>query len=141
MSTDWTATALVGCEVTGKTTRDKTVRNCPHPTPPGVRFCPECGKPPFRIIQEDIPGLDQLEHFGLHRTFAGYDGSREWIGVLVRAESGRSQTQTESERGATCLPMKENDFARVTKTVREALSVLDLWDESTFGLWALLRGE
>lgn len=135
MGVDYYATALIGCEVP----RDvffRTVkkRGCRSELVEGAQFCPSCGKPTW--IEEEMGPWEVLEDdhkLGLHLKgkageivrFAFTTDEKRGFAGLYRIGAGDD---------AGRLPWPDRCVKEAT---REALEPLGLWDEESFGLWAV----
>ncbi len=137
MGVDWTAHAVIGCRLErGAVYHKVRYRGCEHYEEPGAVFCPVCGKkmweerlemrPEFDAVDErKAPGLllvraTDEKHFVLAAVSAMSNGSRQ---ANDPGFASLDATSVEQMRHAC----------------REFLRPLGLWDESRFGLWAVLH--
>jgi len=127
MGVNYSAIALLGCEVTGKLYRNVTLRRCNHEYPADSAYCPRCGvvAGPIAGAAEAIPGYDagtnDFEGLPVRHTT---DGQRSFIGI--------STPLTEDAVGVVL-----DDSADIKVKLRAKLEPHGLWDEATFRMWAI----
>ncbi len=140
MGTSYSAKAVIGCEITGKLFYEATEAvPCAHNPTIGVAYCPMCGKkqyePTWKLVDAAKWADDEsLILVGdLPVVFAGYLGNkahelRAFVGIVATSDSYNDY--------ATRLDGK--DLAQWRDLVKQQLEPIGMWDESTFGLWAVL---
>jgi len=128
MGASWRGSAVLGCEVTGKTEREVATRVCAHDITAGAKFCAECGKPATELEKVPIDGWDTIEQAGLS-NYTTTDDDRQFVGVGVSVwDDGDAQR----------LSLDTVELSAVRDKVRSVLTPIGLWDEKSFGLWAVL---
>ena len=134
MGVDYYASAVIGCEVTGKLHVTVLKPRCSHVNAPGAKFCAECGVATAPIeVKEPIPGYtDESDQIGELALVHTTDDERTFVGVQSRAESLRRS----GFGGVTKLPFVE--VLGAYHRVKAVLEPLGLWDEASFGLWSVL---
>jgi hypothetical protein len=75
-----------------------------------------------------IDGWDTIKQAGLS-CYSTTDGERQFVGVGVGAWGGDD---------AAHLPLDATELAAAKDKIRMVLAPLSLWDEKSFGLWAVL---
>lgn len=142
MGADFTAYAVIGVEVTGKTNREVVVRNCDHPARALAKFCDECGKPITRSFAETLEafGEDALKKHAFVLV-GNTDDKREFLGFSARAEAEQNKdVMAISTNGLAGVPGLVD---RAQDTLREYLNKIrpGFWDEveDSFGFWAILH--
>ena len=129
MGVDYTAYAVIGCEVdTEKLYRFEEIAH-EHPAPDGAKFCPVCGAAVGQF--EAVPIYDGdgpcEAKLGKFRIVWATDYERAWVGQFAEScweDEGRVDV---------------HGIEDTKSQLRVALQPLGLWDESTFGLWAVLH--
>jgi hypothetical protein len=136
MGVDYTAYAVIGVEIDPtKLTRPKVVPHDEHPVPPGARFCPECGAPATINVLELIEGYDddadRDDQF--YQEVTGYplvrNDKTDVVGGLIAEVNDWKHTTRFVRLG---------DLERLKAEMQAKLEPMGLWDESKFGLYALL---
>jgi hypothetical protein len=131
MGVDYTAYAVVGCEVpVEKLYRKVLCRGCKHDVPEGARFCPVCGAQ--AVIEDDE--LVYEECIGEFRIWWGTDQRVAVVGIGVSAYDSDwlSRMPIEESQTATTMEMLYDEL-------RATLLPLGLWDAERFGLYAILH--
>jgi hypothetical protein len=131
MGVDYTAYAVVGCEVpVGKLYRKVLRRGCKHDVPEGARFCPVCGA---QVVIDD-EDLVYEECIGKFRIWWGTDRMVAVVGIGVSAYDSDwlSRMPIEESQTATTMEMLYDEL-------RATLLPLGLWDAERFGLYAILH--
>lgn len=132
MSANWSAYAVVGCEVTGKLFQKVIVPGCRHTQlPSSAPFCSQCGNPSNRIEKHPISGYNNdTAKIGTFSVVSSTDSRRQFVGLTIEAED---DDRTSARMQA--LP----DFATIKAALHTVLEPMGLWTEESFGLWAVLR--
>ncbi len=130
MSATWSATALIGVKVRGSSLYTTSVHpgcNC-FAAVPGAKFCPQCGKPALRSVKQPIAEYDE--------------GKKTVCGLPVVEAEGYWYV---AALLLSTTDYRQGEFVNFTETfdemrhrLRAALQPLGLWQEATFGLWAVL---
>lgn len=125
---DFQAQAVIGCLVPSELLYRLTPeRACVHPLPEGAGFCPVCGKPAYKPVQEPIYNADTNMLNGLH-VVSDTDKQHFIIGPLV------AKAWADEIPGYEPL---EGRMGRLEQQTRVVLEPLGLWDANTFGLYAV----
>lgn len=134
MSVDWYSGAIIGVEI-DPPYKGKNVRMCDHSI--GIaRFCPECGKPAFEVVEESIDGYDPDN--GTWGEFTVTTGrSHEEYEYYVGLYATELCHKNEKWGRMIVLPT-ELDFNLIAERLRELLEPHKMWDASKFGLWSVL---
>jgi hypothetical protein len=142
MSANYKACAIIGVRIEKKKLyRTITVPGCSCLPVHGAKFCPECGKPALKSIEEPMVGFDptgedskdfEPRFFG--KTFVTEGTNSEYIYVGYFVDSESSQTSSRAAMAAV-------DYSTVSESRKALMALLaphGLWDESAFGMWAVL---
>lgn len=138
MSTTYHAAAVIGCRIPkSKLFLEEEIRGCEHELPKKydsdeTQFCAQCGKLLWvtlhKTIPEYNPGMKTL------CTFRVFD--IEWEDFITVAAPGEvSETDFNSYSLANRLGIPAPSVA---ERMERSLGELGLWDETTFGIWAVL---
>lgn len=129
MSVDYNAYAVLGVMIPKeKLFRISTVPHEEHPIPEGAEFCPKCGKrvsvtEKTPIYEEGSRQNNWTDLLGSFPIVWGTDQEEAYVGEWTR--NGRK-------------PIVPSSFETIKAKLREVLEPLGLWDEETFGLYAVL---
>ena len=137
MSTSYTAYAVIGVVVSKAHLYRVEVHHhsekSGHAVPEGALFCPVCGKEAYYRTME--PLFDEIKWcvgpFGL---ISSYEDDRVALGYNA-TEPGYYYHEKDKEWRSMPLP----DINELKDRLRFYLEPLGLWDESTFGLHAILH--
>jgi hypothetical protein len=128
MSIDWSAYAVIGCEVTGKLIQKIRSPGCKHNKPSGSPFCAQCGLPSSVIEEIPIAGYDRdAAKIGTFSVVGTSDDRRQFVGFMVGAGDFDQ---------ARMRPLP--DFTEIKTALCAVLEPLGLWTEESFGLWSIL---
>jgi len=132
MSVNYYAYAVIGCGVPmDDLYKERQIPHVGHHVPSGAKFCPTCGKPAEITIREPIFNEDS-DTLGGFTVWWGTDRKYAVIG------DGAS---TGSSNGGEEVIYSNVDWDRIgdlKAQLKEMLSAFGLWDESKFGLYAIL---
>jgi len=136
MGTDYYAYAVIGCEVTGKLYDETGVRRCDCPIGPG-RFCAHCGKSTALEVRHTPKTFyDENAHtIGILTVSFTTDYKRAFAGIRTKVSSEGVYSEKKGYADLRPIP-NPADFFNVVKA---ELEKFDLWDPSSFGLWAVLH--
>jgi len=131
MGASYYAHAVIGVEATGKLHTTTQEPSCAH-KPTGA-FCSTCGKPnkpvdvktPIAGYDEDRGSISEL------RVVHSTDEKKSFVGIAVR--TGDINYAENNQR----LPLTPSDFMVRVEDLRRQLTEIGLWDEASFGLWAV----
>lgn len=138
MGYDATAITIIGVRIDRKKLYGQvSKKSCPHAVPKEAKFCPECGAMNKPVVeQHEIEGYDSSRETvaGLKMIttdFESKDPPRFAIGFEIKTESSGG----EGPRFAfATIPNVEVIKADMYKRLKP----LGLWDEKTFGVYAIL---
>lgn len=133
MRTDYTAIAVLGCEVTGKLYQQVEVPGCACSAGKEGKFCPSCGKSTAPILEEVArPFYDQdKRRIGTLSVKFSTDYERAFAGVVVDSDA--------RAKSAGLFPLREGDILGTIQRIRSTLEPIGLWDPSLFGLWSVMH--
>lgn len=127
MGADYTAIAVIGCEINPKQLFvERRVPHRKHAMPPGARFCPTCGAPAETTEVVDVIEEGEVDIAKPFTVWCGTD--RKCVVVGIGTSTGWNEINS----------LKRVDLAKVEDELKEVLSPLGWWDESKFGLHAIL---
>lgn len=132
MGVDYYASAVLGCEVTGKLRYEVEKRGCLHDAG-DQPFCPKCGKQ--TVIKEtvNIPEYEDdaigAEDGPYLTVFSTTDNRRQIAGIGTTVDSD----------GCNEAQFMLVNFDEIKRQVREVLEPLGLWDETKFGMWSVMH--
>lgn len=134
MSTSFSSIALIGSKVD----RDKLfikekIRGCscdiPKQNAAAFIYCPVCGKHIWREVETrifdeewELDGLQIVSSTDQEEFFVGYYVAQSWASQNCQM---------------TKILTSVVDILQCVAAVKAALSKIDAWDESKFGLWAV----
>jgi hypothetical protein len=126
MSTSYYAQAVIGVEATGKLHAITKRPSCEHR--PSGAFCSTCGRPNETIdVQTPIAGYDEFrESIGGLAVVHTTKYRRSFVGIATRT----GDIDYNDHRRMPLTPAEIEDL-------RRRLTEIGLWDESSFGLWAV----
>ena len=130
MSATIVSYVIAGCEVTGKLLHDVELRGCKH-SATASSFCPQCGKPMYQTVRQEIPGYDgddELMIDGKRWKVVSDAGRRRFVGVILAEVCDWKEKVTR---------VKKIDDAAF-RELREALTSVKLWDPDTYAIWSVL---
>lgn len=130
MGADYSAYAVIGCEVTGRLYSSKVIPGCKHPAAAGVKFCSTCGAK-SRLEHTPIKGYNPDEETlaGL-RVYTTGEKERAFIGI------GTDSTDT---CGSEAQFLNLDELAEARTRIKSKLAPLGLWDQETYGLWSIMH--
>lgn len=138
MSPTYHAAAVVGCRIPkSKIFLKERFRGCEHGLPQPCdsgkeEFCAQCGKLLWVTLHKAIPEYNT--DMGTLCTFRVFD--IEWEDFITVAAPGEvSETDFDSYTLANRLDIPTSSVA---KRMERSLGQFGLWDETTFGIWAVL---
>lgn len=130
MSVNYYAYAVIGCEVpVEKLYEDFAVLHKAHPAPPDAVFCPTCGKPMREWRRRPIFN-DEYDTLNGITIWWGTDHERAVVGY-------GASTRPTQRKDIAHIDIDTNRIDEFRRELKEKLSLLDLWDESKFGLYAI----
>ena len=133
MGANYTAYAIIGIEVpVSGLFKTEEIWHSKHVVPEGASYCPICGEKVVEIRQVALYDEDSccIGSFKLHFD---WDEERAVLGYRA-VEQDYYYRQDEKYGRFMLLP----NIDRLKQSLREHLEPLGLWDESKFGLHALL---
>lgn len=136
MGYDATAYAIVGLRLRSQQlTTQQRVRGCAHKLAnEKVKFCPECGDPVWVTKRTPIAGYDDGEPTLASYRVVDSGPNSEYVyvaGVLLEGASGQD--------GGSVGFISEINFEEVKAKMKAVIEPLGLWDEESFGFWAVLN--
>lgn len=132
MSVNYSAYAVIGVEVTGKLHTITKQPSCTHQ--PRGAFCSTCGKPNKTAnVTTPIASYDEDRGIiGALRVVHTTDRKKSFIGIAV--EAGDLNYANNNHKR---LDLRPSEITARIDDLRRQLTEIDLWDESSFGLWAV----
>jgi hypothetical protein len=128
MGAAYYAYAVIGVEATGKLHTVTKRPSCEHR--PSGAFCSTCGKPNKTVeVKEPIAGYDEEQRsIGTLRVVHTTDNKKSFVGIAV--ETGNLSYDDHRHLSLGMIADRINDL-------RRQLTEIGLWDEASFGLWAV----
>lgn len=132
MGASYYAYAVIGVEVTGKLHTTTKQPSCAHQ--PSGAFCSTCGKPNKTIdVETPIAGYDEdRATIGDLRIIHTTDRAKSFIGIAVGTRDLNYADDSHKR-----LALAPSEIATRVDDLRRQLIEIGLWDEASFGLWAV----
>jgi hypothetical protein len=132
MGASYYAYAVIGVEVTGKLHTITKRPSCAHQ--PSGAFCSTCGKPNKAVeVETPIASYDEDRGtIGTLRVVHTTDNKKSFVGIAVDAGD-----LNYSDANHKRLALSPFEIASRVDDLRRQLTEIGLWDESSFGLWAV----
>ena len=120
---------IESCRANGCTKK----KECPAKENSDFKFCPECGKKPWKLIQKPIKDWDECDQkLGKFKVHFSTDQQYAVVGVL--ATDLVRIGYDDKEISFAKLP---SDIEKQKQEIKEFLEPLGLWDEEKFGMWSV----
>lgn len=147
MSAYYYSKAIIGCEIDLRLMWESyEMPYCQHQVDPVMKFCPECGKENMMLVcykrkfGEDKEDYQEWSESDLERFGLGYDAFEDGVYFVASTDGKQVVAGLVAcgydiwNGGSIGFSKVDNDLKNRTK---EALKRFGLWNESSYGLYAI----